>query len=101
MNTEKLNNNSLEQIENLLLAQKSILNIEELSQLTGLSKSFIYKLTAQRRIPFSKPCKIIFFKKEDVEKWLMSNPISPLDDIEQEAINYLSQKSLKGGLSWS
>ena len=93
----KQENNTLAEIENLLLAQKRTLNVKELCRFTGLSESFIYKLTAAKRIPFSRPNgKIIFFDREKIQSFLLSNPIDPTEDIEQEAIDYIAAKPWKG-----
>ena len=42
--TEELQK-ELEQIKTLLLSKKNVLNINELADYTGYSKSYIYKLT--------------------------------------------------------
>ena len=73
------------------------MNIEELSNYTGISKSALYKLTASKRFPFSRPNgKMIFVRREDVDNYLLSNPIIPGDDIEAEAINYVANNPWKG-----
>jgi predicted DNA-binding transcriptional regulator AlpA len=41
----------LKQIKNLLFENKTVLNVEELAQYTGLSKSKIYKLLSKKLIP--------------------------------------------------
>jgi excisionase family DNA binding protein len=85
-------------IENLLLSQKKTLNISEFCLYTGFSKSFAYKLTSKRKIPFSCPNgKLIFFEREAVDEFLLSNPISLSEDVEQDAINYIALKPWKGG----
>lgn len=49
----------------------------------------MYKLTADNRIPFSKPMgKIIFFNKEKLDKWLLTNNYLTDKDIEINAIAY-------------
>jgi len=94
-------NNALERIEALLLNQKQILNIEEFCRYTGFSKSFAYKLTSSRRIPFSCPNgKLIFFKKPDVDNFLLSNPTSSIEDIDQQAIDYVTCNSSLKGMLW-
>ena len=56
------------------LLKKEILNPSELSQYTGLSKSYIYKLTHLREIPFYCPRgKLIFFKRSEIDSWLLQN----------------------------
>ena len=95
MNSETL---SLADIQPLLLAAKAIMNIDELSKYTGISKSALYKLTAARKFRFSRPNgKMIWVRKEDIDEYLLSNPIQPGDDIEAEAINYINNNSWKGG----
>jgi len=90
--------NSLASIESLLLSQKTTFNLKDFCDYTGLSSSFAYKLTAGRKIRFSCPNgKLIFFKKEDVDAYLMSNPKCTIEDIEQSAINYVTRNSWKQG----
>ncbi len=84
----------LEKIEELInrqtLQNKTIFTIAELIIYTGFSKHYIYKLTSQKKIPFSKPNgKNIFFKKSDVDNFFLSNPQATIDEIEEEAINYV------------
>lgn len=88
----------LKDIEQLLLEKKSVLTLVELAAYTGFSTSFLYKLTAQKRIPHSKPFgKLILFDKKLVDEFLLSNPISPVEDIEQMAINYVTKNTWNGG----
>ena len=58
------------------LNNKAVLNVAECSAFTGLSVSYIYKLTHTGKIPHSKPNgKLVFFDRKKVEEWLLSNPI--------------------------
>lgn len=75
--------------------EKRILTLKEVCELTGLSESYIYKLTHQRIIPFSKPMgKKLFFDREKIEAWMMSNPVKTKDEIEAEANEYISTKKI-------
>jgi len=57
----------LEKIESLLLGQKDVFTFEECCQYTGISKTYMYKLTCTNRIPHFKPHgKIIYFSKEEI-----------------------------------
>lgn len=59
----------------LLKSQKEILNIQELCAYTGLSKNYVYKLTAAGALPHSKPFgKLIFFRKKDIDDFMLKNP---------------------------
>ena len=64
----------LEQIKTLLLSKKNVLNINELSDYTGYSKSYIYKLTSRNAIPYFKPSgKSVFFDRMEIDVWLLKN----------------------------
>jgi len=80
----------LSSIESLLRTQKTTFNLDDLCSYTGLSKSAVYKLTQRRLIPYSKPnSKIIFFKKDDVDAYLLSNPIDTQEEVEKIATNHI------------
>lgn len=81
----------LDTIERLLRGQKSVLTFEEGCEFTGLSKSYMYKLTHRNQIPFFKPHgKNIYFSREELEKWLLKNPVKTAEAVEQEAANYVT-----------
>jgi len=65
--------NELRQIKSLLFTNKTVLNVEDLSQYTGLSKSKIYKLLSKKQIPTGNNANIRqkFFYKKDIDEWLM------------------------------
>jgi prophage regulatory protein len=72
---------------------KSILNFQEFCEYTGFRPSYVYKLTASKKIPYSRPHGgKIFFDKEQVDKWLMSNPVATMEEIEASASTYLATK---------
>ena len=81
----------LDTIERLLRGQKPVLTFEEGCEFTGLSKSYMYKLTHRNRIPHFKPHgKNIYFSREELEKWLLKNPVKTAEAVEQEATNYVA-----------
>ncbi|CDN31766.1 putative excisionase [Mucinivorans hirudinis] len=83
----------LDTIERLLRGQKSVLTFEEGCEFTGLSKTYMYKLTHRNKIPFFKPHgKNIYFSREELEKWLMRNQTKSTQQKEQEAIDYVARK---------
>ena len=63
----------LKQIKILLAENKTVFNVEELAQYTGLSKSKIYKLLSKKLIPTGTNANIRqkFFYKKDIDLWLM------------------------------
>lgn len=73
------------------MSDKRVLTFEETIAYTGLSRSYLYKLTSQRKIPHSKPMgKLIFFDKEQLDKWLLSGSVTTAEHIEEKAATYIS-----------
>ena len=71
----------LEQIKTLLLSKKNVLNINELADYTGYSKSYIYKLTSRYAIPYFKPSgKSVFFDRMEIDVWLLKNKHSQIKE---------------------
>lgn len=84
-------NERLDVIENLLRSQKAVFNFDEVSKFTGLSKSHLYKLTSKGKIPHYKPNgKYIFFDRLEIERWLLSNRVKTVDEIDAEASKYVT-----------
>jgi len=74
-------------MRNLMLSRKSIFNAKELATYTGMSISTIYKLTWDRQIPHYKPGgKLLYFKKTEIDEWLLSNPISTREQIQNHTL---------------
>lgn len=96
--------NKLNRLEALtLMGSKNVLTLEEVCLLTGLAKSTVYKMTANRAIPHyhADGGKHLYFKKDEVEDWLTRNRVSSQTEDEQKAVNeYFCQKARagKGGL---
>lgn len=85
----------LERIEKGVMMQKNVLTFAEAVMFTGLAKSYLYKLTASGKIPYYKPSgKLIYFQREELERWMLRNPIKTADEIEQQAVNYCHANKL-------
>ena len=73
----------LDRLEKLLMANKEVLTFEETCDYTGISRSYLYKLTAAGNIPHSKPNgKLIFFQRKKIVRWLLQNERKPIREIE-------------------
>jgi len=73
------------------MEQKSILTIQDLANYTGWSKSYIYKKTSDGTLKFSKPLnKTIFFSKEWIDGFLMSNPNKTTAEIDSQATTFVT-----------
>lgn len=55
-------------------SEKEHLNTANAASYLGVSKSTIYKMVFNRRIPFYKPSgKLLYFLKSDLDKYISSN----------------------------
>ena len=82
-----------ERLENhILCTKKTVLNINEICTLTGLSKSTIYKLTMNGKIPHYKQAKHLYFDRIEIEAWLKANRGFNIDEVETEASSALTLK---------
>lgn len=85
----------LDRIEKLLLNKKTVLDIDELARYANLSTSYLYKLTSTGEIPFYKPRgKKIYFKKSEIDDWLLSNKHQCQNEIDGLAEDYLMDHPL-------
>lgn len=86
----------LEGIEKAILSQKNVLTFEEVRSYTGLSRSYLYKLTCSNRIPHSKPFgKMLYFDRQELDNWLLQN-LTTGDETELKSVDDIYNK-MKGG----
>lgn len=79
------------------LSAKQILNLDDVAMLTGLSKSYLYRLTSTHKIPYYKPSgKIMYFDRKDVEGWMRQNRVESTQEAEAAAVNYVVGKEAAG-----
>lgn len=77
----------LDRIEKLLISQKPVMTFDELVDYTGLSQSYLYKLTSKMDIPFYRPNgKQLYFKKDEIDTWLLRNRSKTNEEIQKEVI---------------
>jgi len=67
------------------------LNLQEASEYLGVSKSYIYKLTHTRMIPFNKFGKRIIFFTKELDEWIKQNAlrVKTREELEREASEYI------------
>lgn len=75
------------------LPQKRVLSFDEACEFLGYKKSYMYKLTSAGIVPFSKPNgKKIFFDREALERWMLSNESISQNDKDIKAATYVKTK---------
>ena len=68
---------------------KSIpIGIEQAGQLIGKSKSTIYALVRQRKIPCYKYGKKLYFFEEELLEWIFKGKKKTIQEIESEVLKY-------------
>lgn len=87
----------LESIEKMLTEQnmlkKDVLNFTETAIYLEVSHSHLYKLTSNGVIPCYKPNgKKLYFKRSELDTWLLSNRQTTTEELDTEAANYLMKK---------
>ena len=80
---------------NTLLAAKNVLNPDDVVLLTGLSKSHLYKLTCQKKIPHFKKGKYIYFDRAEIEAWMKKDcKVETMEAAMERAAAYLVGKEM-------
>ena len=68
---------------------KEILTNEEAAEFLSVSKSYLYKQTSAQAIPHYKPTgKRCYFKRSELEAWILTGRISTKAEIAQRANAY-------------
>jgi excisionase family DNA binding protein len=82
---------------NIIHCTKEVLTSTEAAKYIGISKSHLYKLTMQKKIPYYKPMgKACYFNRQELEQWLQSNKIETDEELNQRAAAFCRKK---GGLA--
>ena len=72
---------ALEELKRInLLGVKEVLTVADVAALTGLSVSRIHHLAHAREIPYYKPNGKLFFKKSEVNAWMLRNRQDSVSD---------------------
>lgn len=83
---------------NTIFCTKEVLTTDEAARYLGVSKSYLYKLTMQQKIPHYKPMgKMCYFNRVELEQWLQSNRVATEVEISQKAQQYCMKKGGKHG----
>lgn len=73
--------------------QSKVLTFEQGCKYLGYAKSYVYKLTSAGILPYSKPNgKSIFFEREKLETWMLSNDSSSRKEKQIQAATYVNTK---------
>ena len=99
LNPKKMNNELqllMEEVRKQAQAMsnsKIVLTMDDVAELTGMSKNYIYRLVHLRRIPHYKSPggKRTYFKREEVEQWLLVHRVPTAEELQQQAEQYCAK----------
>lgn len=72
-----------------LIGAKPVLDIDEAALFTGFSKGHLYRLTSERAIPHFKKGRKLYFKKAELEAWLLEERVPTTAEIDSAAATYV------------
>lgn len=85
-----------DKLDELKILQKTVLNFEEACSYLSISQSHLYRLTSQKLIPhFCPQGKKLYFKRDEIDTWLLRNRRYSADEIEKKAIDYIIHRRRK------
>jgi len=82
-----------QRLEEIFVMGKEALTFEQAWKYLRISSSQLYKLVWKRMIPAFKPGgKLLYFKRTDLEGWMLSNRRKTNKELRAEALNKLDKK---------
>jgi excisionase family DNA binding protein len=82
-------------LENPKVAFRELMDINQLSDYSFLSKASIYTLTMKREIPHFKQGKRLLFKKSEIDDWILKSRKKTREELYAEATLKMYKKRLK------
>lgn len=80
----------LDRIEKLtMMGSKTVLDISEAVLFTGYSESHLYCLTSKKQIPHYKKNRKLYFKKSELEDWMLEREVKTDKQIQSMASSYM------------
>lgn len=73
-----------------LIGAKPVLDLDEALLFTGLSRGQMYRLTSGRGIPHYKKNRKLYFKKTELEAWLLETRIPTAAETDSLADTYIA-----------
>ena len=83
--------NQLGRVERLAaINAKAILDLDEAVLFTGFSKGHLYRLTSERQIPHYKKNRKLYFRKSELEAWLLEEKVLTNAELDSRAATYIA-----------
>ena len=72
------------------ISAKPVLDLDEAALFTGFSKGHLYRLTSERQIPHYKKSRKLYFKKTELEAWLLEDRVLTVAELDSRATTYVT-----------
>ncbi|MDO4692613.1 MAG: helix-turn-helix domain-containing protein [Porphyromonadaceae bacterium] len=90
-------NDKLDEIRSIsMIAAKTVLDAKEAALFLGLKISTIYRKTSSNDLPYYKQGQKVYFRKDELERWMLKDKRRSNDEIMQEATTRVALKKIKG-----
>ena len=66
-----------------------IMNVQQVADYLSISNQTVYGMTCRMEVHFYKRGKKNYFKRSDIDEWLLSSRRKTREEIEMEALTYL------------
>lgn len=93
-------NERLDRIEKLLVElrtdkHRDTISLDEAVIITGYNKSYLYRLTSEKKIPHYKNGRELRFDPVELNAWMKRNKVKSQEEIESEAATYCATNEPK------
>lgn len=80
----------LERIERLLvISHKDVMTVADVAIYLNISESRLRHMVSERLIPFYKRGNSVFFKKSEIEDWMLQERIPTRQELSSQASRYI------------
>lgn len=86
----------LERLERILiLSSKEALNASECALMLGITEGRVRHLACEKAIPYYKQGKSLYFRKSEIEDWMLKHRVLTKEETEAEAATYCALNKKK------
>ena len=82
----------LTQVKNII---PDILDVKQAAEFLRLKIATLYEKTSEKTIPHFKKGKKLYFKRDELQAWVLDGKVKTNDEIESQATTYAMHKRLK------
>lgn len=79
-------------VSEIEISSREVLTSKQAAKYLGVSMSNLYRLTSSNRIGYYKNAKFIYFKRTELDAWMLQNKVKSSNEIASEAETYLAIK---------